>query len=160
MLDRLGHKMKLLFPARENVNLPNKPISILNRVNQNQQNSLSYGQTTLSPYGKTFLSLIPMQSRQKPDIKSTIQRELRVQHRVFPLTPLGGYSGEAAHKIASVRQALTGSQTWQRLADGYRSAHKERQWPLPKDRHCPQTFRALQCAREFSESLRNCLQSS
>ena len=32
--------------------------------------------------------------------------------------------GEAAHKIAFVRQALTGSETWQRLADGYRSAHK------------------------------------
>ena len=32
--------------------------------------------------------------------------------------------GEAAHKIAFVRQSLTGSETWQRLADGYRSAHK------------------------------------
>ena len=32
--------------------------------------------------------------------------------------------GEAAHKTASVRQALTGSETWQRLADGYRSAHQ------------------------------------
>ncbi len=36
----------------------------------------------------------------------------------------GGPSGEAAHKTASVRQSLTGSQTWQRLADGYRSAHE------------------------------------
>ena len=35
----------------------------------------------------------------------------------------GDNGGEAAHKTASVRQALTGSQTWQRLADGYRSAH-------------------------------------
>ena len=32
--------------------------------------------------------------------------------------------GEAAHKTASVRRALTGSQTWQRLADGYRSTHE------------------------------------
>ena len=36
----------------------------------------------------------------------------------------GNHGGEAAHKIASVRQALTGSETWQRLADGYRSAHQ------------------------------------
>lgn len=36
----------------------------------------------------------------------------------------GNHGGEAAHKTASVRQALTGSQTWQRLADGYRSAHE------------------------------------
>ena len=37
----------------------------------------------------------------------------------------GGDNGsEAAHKTASVRQALTGSKTWQSLADGYRSAHK------------------------------------
>lgn len=35
----------------------------------------------------------------------------------------GDNGGEAAHKTASVRQALTGSETWQRLADGYRSAH-------------------------------------
>ena len=36
----------------------------------------------------------------------------------------GNHVGEAAHKTASVRQALTGSETWQRLADGYRSAHQ------------------------------------
>ena len=36
----------------------------------------------------------------------------------------GNHVGEAAHKTASVRQALTGSQTWQRLADGYRSAYE------------------------------------
>ena len=37
----------------------------------------------------------------------------------------GGDNGsEAAHKTASVRQALTGSKTWQSLADGYRSAHQ------------------------------------
>ena len=36
----------------------------------------------------------------------------------------GFHCGAAAHKIASVRQALTGSETWQRLADGYRSAHQ------------------------------------
>ena len=36
----------------------------------------------------------------------------------------GDNGGEAAHKIAFVRQSLTGSETWQRLADGYRSAHK------------------------------------
>ena len=36
----------------------------------------------------------------------------------------GGPSGEAAHKTASVRLALTGSKTWQRLADGYRSAYQ------------------------------------
>ena len=36
----------------------------------------------------------------------------------------GDNCGEAAHKIASVRQAMTGSQTWQRLADGYRSARR------------------------------------
>ena len=36
----------------------------------------------------------------------------------------GDSSGVAASMIASVRQALTGSQTWQRLADGYRSAHE------------------------------------
>ena len=36
----------------------------------------------------------------------------------------GDNGGEAAHKTASVRQALTGSETWQRLADGYRSAHQ------------------------------------
>ena len=36
----------------------------------------------------------------------------------------GNHSGEAAHKTASVRQALTGSETWQRLADGDRSAHE------------------------------------
>ena len=36
----------------------------------------------------------------------------------------GNHGGEAAHKTASVRQALTGSETWQRLADGYRSAHQ------------------------------------
>ena len=36
----------------------------------------------------------------------------------------GDNGGEAAHKTASVRQALTGSQTWQRLAHGYRSAHE------------------------------------
>ena len=32
--------------------------------------------------------------------------------------------GEAAHLIASVRLALAGSKTRQRLADGYRSAHQ------------------------------------
>ncbi|OYP56478.1 hypothetical protein CIK99_09560 [Prevotella sp. P5-92] len=36
----------------------------------------------------------------------------------------GNHGGEAAHKTASVRQALTGSEIWQRLADGYRSAHQ------------------------------------
>ena len=36
----------------------------------------------------------------------------------------GNHGGEAAHKIASVRKALTGSETWQRLADGYRSARR------------------------------------
>ena len=36
----------------------------------------------------------------------------------------GNNGGEAAHKTASVRQSLTGSKTWQRLADRYRSAHK------------------------------------
>ena len=36
----------------------------------------------------------------------------------------GNHGGEAAHKTASVRLALTGSKTWQRLADGYRSAHE------------------------------------
>ena len=36
----------------------------------------------------------------------------------------GETSGEAASSIASVRLALTGSKTWQRLADGYRSAHQ------------------------------------
>ena len=30
----------------------------------------------LSPYGKISLSLIPMRSRHKPDIESTVQREL------------------------------------------------------------------------------------
>ena len=38
----------------------------------------------------------------------------------------GSNGGEAAHKTASVRQALTGSETWQRLADGYRSARRGR----------------------------------
>ena len=32
--------------------------------------------------------------------------------------------GEAAHLIASVRLALAGSKTWQRLADGYLSARR------------------------------------
>ena len=36
----------------------------------------------------------------------------------------GNHSGEAAHKTASVRQALTGSQTWQRLNFRFRSAHE------------------------------------
>ena len=36
----------------------------------------------------------------------------------------GDNGGEVAHKTVSVRQALTGSETWQRLADGYRSAHQ------------------------------------
>ena len=36
----------------------------------------------------------------------------------------GETSGEAASSTASVRLALTGSKTWQRLADGYRSAHQ------------------------------------
>ena len=36
----------------------------------------------------------------------------------------GETSGEAASSIASVRLALTGSKTWQRLADGYRSARR------------------------------------
>ena len=36
----------------------------------------------------------------------------------------GETSGEAASLTASVRLALTGSKTWQRLADGYRSAHE------------------------------------
>ena len=34
------------------------------------------------------------------------------------------HGGEAAHLIASVRLALAGSKTWQRLADGYRSAYQ------------------------------------
>ena len=37
---------------------------------------------------------------------------------------VGDHGGEAAHKTASVRLALTGSKTWQRLADGYRSAYQ------------------------------------
>ena len=36
----------------------------------------------------------------------------------------GDTSGVAASLTASVRLALTGSKTWQRLADGYRSAHQ------------------------------------
>ena len=36
----------------------------------------------------------------------------------------GDTSGVAASLTASVRLALTGSKTWQRLADGYRSAHE------------------------------------
>ena len=36
----------------------------------------------------------------------------------------GDTSGIAALLTASVRLALTGSKTWQRLADGYRSAHQ------------------------------------
>ena len=36
----------------------------------------------------------------------------------------GDNGGEAAHKTASVRQSLTGLKTWQRLADGYRSARR------------------------------------
>ena len=35
----------------------------------------------------------------------------------------GDNGGEAAHKTVSVRQALTGSETWQSQPDGYRSAH-------------------------------------
>ena len=36
----------------------------------------------------------------------------------------GDTSGVAASLTASVRLALTGSKIWQRLADGYRSAHQ------------------------------------
>ena len=36
----------------------------------------------------------------------------------------GETSGEAASLTASVRLALAGSKTWQRLVDGYRSAHQ------------------------------------
>ena len=37
----------------------------------------------------------------------------------------GLYScGEVAHLTASVRLALPGSHSWQKLSDGYRSAHQ------------------------------------
>lgn len=37
----------------------------------------------------------------------------------------------------------------------FRSAHKESLWTVPKDRHCPQTFRAF--ARSADKSLRDFL---
>ena len=68
----------------------------------------------------------------------------------------GGFPcGAAAYLTASVRLALAGSKTRQRLADGYRSALRESLWTVPIFRQWPLSFRA--CHRSADKSLRDFL---
>ena len=64
-----------------------------------------------------FFCIFVLRSRKRFRIRSSV---------VINVLDLNGlYScGEAAHLIASVRLALAGSKTWQRLADGYLSARR------------------------------------
>ena len=64
-----------------------------------------------------FFCIFVLRSRKRFRIRSSV---------VINVLDLNGlyFCGEAAHLIASVRLALPGSHTWQRLPDGFRSAHQ------------------------------------